>query len=187
MTGSAASLISDAEAFGIILEVRGDKLRCGSSAPKSRRAIGLAGTGGVFLGGKTVTKAWALIPPSTDCSEDPGADPVSVAIALGPSRPTADRFDFLAAFHESALGDLDLAPIIARRLRDQKAMLVEPKCHMMPFGHGKGRLKSAGDRQRQAGRRISRSDWRSSSASRAHASCFARHTSRTQAGRHQGA
>jgi hypothetical protein len=33
MTGSAASLISDAEAFGIILEVRGDKLRCGSSAP----------------------------------------------------------------------------------------------------------------------------------------------------------
>jgi hypothetical protein len=32
MTGSAASLISDAEAFGIILEVRGDKLRCGSSA-----------------------------------------------------------------------------------------------------------------------------------------------------------
>jgi hypothetical protein len=33
MTGSAASLISDAEAFGIILEVRGDKLRCGSGAP----------------------------------------------------------------------------------------------------------------------------------------------------------
>jgi hypothetical protein len=33
MTGSAASLISDAEAFGIILEVRGDNLRCGSSAP----------------------------------------------------------------------------------------------------------------------------------------------------------
>jgi hypothetical protein len=32
MTGSAASLISDAEAFGIMLEVRGDKLRCGSSA-----------------------------------------------------------------------------------------------------------------------------------------------------------
>jgi hypothetical protein len=32
MTGSAASLISDAEAFGIILEVRGDNLRCGSRA-----------------------------------------------------------------------------------------------------------------------------------------------------------
>ena len=32
LTGSAASVISDAEAFGIILEVRGDKLRCGSSA-----------------------------------------------------------------------------------------------------------------------------------------------------------
>jgi hypothetical protein len=88
-------------------------------------------------------------------------------MALRPSRPTADRFDFLAAFHESALGGLDLAPIIARRLRDQKAMLVEPKCHMTPFGHGKGRLESAGDRQRQAGRRISRSDWRSSSTSRA--------------------
>ena len=32
-SGRIASLISDAEAFGIILEVRGDKLRCGSSAP----------------------------------------------------------------------------------------------------------------------------------------------------------
>jgi TubC N-terminal docking domain len=32
MTGSAASLIRNAEAFGIILEVRGDNLRCGSRA-----------------------------------------------------------------------------------------------------------------------------------------------------------
>jgi hypothetical protein len=70
----------------------------------------------------------------------------------------------LAIVHESALGGLDFAPIIARRLRDQKAVLVEPKCHMIPFGHGKGRLKSAGDRQRHARRRISRSDWRSSRA-----------------------
>jgi hypothetical protein len=33
MTGSAASIINCAEAFGVILEVRGDILRCGSSAP----------------------------------------------------------------------------------------------------------------------------------------------------------